>query len=164
MRKKTSMTKSIKDKLLAFSKEVDELYHRLVLIVGPPGSGKTTILNTISKELGKDIINVNLELSERLLEMTAKKRLSKISWIFDKILGPNKTTRILDNIEILFDVELKQDPLKLLQKSSRNRTIIASWSGKVKNEKLIYAEPGHPEYRTYNTNDILIVTMDKNNH
>ena len=30
--------------------------------------------------------------------------------------------------------------------------------------KLVYAEPGHPEYRTYNTNDFLIVAMDKNNH
>jgi len=158
------MIKPIKDRLLVSAKEAEKLYHRLVLLVGAQKRGKTTVLNAIAEELGKDIININLELSERLLEMTAKKRTLKVSGIFDKIIGKDQQIVILDNIEILFDVALKQDPLSLLQKSSRNRTIIASWSGKVEDEKLIYAEPGHPEYRTYNTNDILIVTMDKNNH
>jgi hypothetical protein len=116
------------------------------------------------QRVGKDIININLELSERLLEMTSSKRTLKVSGMFNEIFRNDKQIVILDSIEILFDVELKQDPLSLLQKSSRNRTIIASWSGKIKNKKLIYAGPGHPEYRTYDTNDILIVTMDKNNH
>ncbi|MEA1968645.1 MAG: BREX-3 system P-loop-containing protein BrxF [Thermodesulfobacteriota bacterium] len=158
------MIELIRDKLLASAKESESLYHRLVLLVGPPGSGKTIVLNKVAEKLGRDIINVNLELSECLLEMTSRKRTLKISGMFDEILSNDKQIVILDNIEILFDVELKQDPLSLLQKSSRNRTIIASWSGKVKNKKLIYAEPGHPEYRTYNTNDFLIVAMDKNNH
>jgi len=158
------MIKSIHNKLLSSAKEAEKLYYRLVLLVGPAESGKTTVLNTVAEELGKDIININLELSERLLEMTSRKRTLKVSGMFDEILSNDNQIVILDNIEILFDVELKQDPLSLLQKSSRNRTIIASWSGKVKNKKLIYAEPGHPEYRTYNTNDFLIVAMDKNNH
>jgi hypothetical protein len=158
------MIKSIHDKILTSTKEAEKLYYRLVLLVGLSERGKTTVLNATAEELGKDIINVNLELSENLLEMNAQKRTLKVSGIFDKILGKDLQIVILDNIEILFDVELKQDPLSLLQKSSRNRTIIASWSGKVKNKKLIYAEPGHPEYRTYNINDILIVTMDKNNY
>ena len=158
------MTKSIKEKLLVFVKEAQKLYYRLVLLVGPAESGKTTILNTVAEELGKDIININLKLSERLLEMTARKRTLKVSGMFNETLSNDKQIVILDNIEILFDVELKHDPLSLLKKNSRNRTIITSWSGKVENEKLIYAEPGHPEYRTYNTNDILIVIMDKNHH
>ncbi|WP_457551028.1 BREX-3 system P-loop-containing protein BrxF [Desulfobacula sp.] len=158
------MIKSIKDRLLASAKEAEQLYYRLILLVGAQKCGKTTVLNATAEEFGKEMININLELSECLLEMTAQKRTLKVSGIFDKILGHDKQIVILDNIEILFDVELKQDPLSLLQKSSRNRTIIASWSGKMEDEKLIYAEPGHPEYRTYNTNDILIVTMDKNHH
>jgi len=155
------MTKPIKDRLLAFLKEAEKLYHKLVLLVGLPGSGKTTILNAVAKELGKDIMNVNLELSEHLLEMAAKKRSLKASGLLDNIIGRGSNTAILDNNEILFDVNLKQNPLALLQKASRNRTIIASWSGIIDGENLIYAEPGHSEYRSYNTTDILMVHMDK---
>jgi hypothetical protein len=36
---------------------------------------------------------------------------------------------LLDNIELLFDVHLKQDPLRLLQGLSRNKTVVATWNG-----------------------------------
>ncbi len=36
---------------------------------------------------------------------------------------------LLDNLEILFDTALEVEPLRLLQVSSRNRTIVASWNG-----------------------------------
>ncbi|MEN6474686.1 MAG: BREX-3 system P-loop-containing protein BrxF, partial [Syntrophaceae bacterium] len=41
---------------------------------------------------------------------------------------------LLDNIEILFDVSLKQDPLRLLQGLSRNTTLVAAWSGEIRAE------------------------------
>jgi len=61
---------------------------------------------------------------------------------------------------ILFDKELKQDPLRLLQRIARNRCVVASWNGSAKDGKLIYAESGHPEHRVYESTDILIVGMD----
>jgi hypothetical protein len=67
---------------------------------------------------------------------------------------------VLDNLEILFDRELKQDPLRLLQGISRNRSVVASWNGIVDSGRLLYAEPGHPEYRCYEQVDTLIVNMD----
>ena len=62
-----------------------------------------------------------------------------------------ENTILLDNIEILFDVALKQDPLRLLQGLSRNKTIVVSWNGSIENDFLTYAVPGHPEYRRYPT-------------
>lgn len=157
------MAKAIKDKLIDSAKEAKDLYYSLVLLIGFPGSDKTTILNKVAEELGQSIININLELSQRLLEMTNKKRLLKTPEILDEILSAHNEIVILDSTEILFDVSLKQDPLTLLKKISRNRTIIASWSGTINNGKLVYAEPGHPEYKTYNTTDIQIVSMDTDN-
>ena len=52
-----------------------------------------------------------------------------------------------NNIELLFATELAQDPLKLLQSLSRNRTIVAAWPGNFDGAALTYAEPGHPEAR-----------------
>lgn len=67
---------------------------------------------------------------------------------------------VLDNLEILFDKDLQQDPLRLLQSISRNRAVVASWNGSINSGRLLYAEPGHPEYRSYDTVDALIVSMD----
>ncbi len=66
---------------------------------------------------------------------------------------------VLDNLELLFDVELKQDPLRLLQHISRNRNVVAAWNGHVDGGKLTYAEPGHPEYREYKAKELLLVSL-----
>jgi hypothetical protein len=70
-----------------------------------------------------------------------------------------KDTVLLDNTEILFDPVLQQDPLRLLQQVSRNRTIVAAWNGKFEGGTLIYAEPDHPEYRKYYEVDALICSL-----
>ena len=67
---------------------------------------------------------------------------------------------VLDNLEILFDKDLQQDPLRLLQSISRNRAVVASWNGIMNSGRLLYAETGHPEYRSYDSVDALIVGMD----
>ena len=36
---------------------------------------------------------------------------------------------LLDHLEILFDPALEQDPLRLLQGVSRDRTVVAAWPG-----------------------------------
>ncbi len=135
-------------------------YHRLILLVGESGSGKTKALNDLSLEIGVEVINLNLLLSKQLLEMTPKQRSLQLAKIIEDTIRGEGDTVILDNIELLFDNSLKQDPLRLLQMISRNKTIISSWSGKQDQSKLLYAEAGHPEYRTYDITDLLIVNMD----
>ncbi len=140
--------------------ETEYLYHRLVLLVGETGTGKTTALLDVCHQLGITKVNLNLELSKLMLEMTAKQRTLQLPIILEDLLKyDEKKTIALDNIEILFDVNLQQDPLRLLQKISRNKNIIVSWNGSVNNTKLMYAVPGHPEYRSYDRSDLLIVTM-----
>ena len=67
---------------------------------------------------------------------------------------------LLDNVEVLFDVSLKQDPLRLLQGLSRNKTVVAAWSGSIDGEHMLYATPGHPEYRRYSLRDFLVVNPE----
>jgi Cdc6-like AAA superfamily ATPase len=50
-------------------------YSRLILLVGPPGSGKTQALQRISTEYDKKILNVNLEMSRILMEIVVNQRL-----------------------------------------------------------------------------------------
>jgi DNA polymerase III delta prime subunit len=136
------------------------MYHRLVLLVGETGTGKTGVLRDVAEELGTSVININLALAGELLELTAKQRSLRLQDILDRIAARDRSPVVLDNLEILFDKDLKQDPLRLLQSLSRNRTVLASWNGTMNCGRLLYAEAGHPEYRSYESIDALIVGMD----
>ena len=141
--------------------EAETLYHRLVLLVGESGSGKTAALRAVAAELGTHVINVNLELSARLIELTERQRTLQLSFLFGGVVEGAGTIALLDNTEILFDHGLRQDPLRLLQGVSRNRCVVASWNGAVADNKLTYAETWHSEYRSYEVGDALIVTMNE---
>jgi len=138
-------------------------YYRLVLVVGPARAGKTSALNDLSKRHGWPRLNVNLLLSEKLLDLTQRQRAVSVSRILDDIVrAPQSDVVLLDNIELLFAHELEQDPLRLLQSLSRNRTIVAAWSGHFDGTALSYAEPGHPEAKRYSAPQAVIVSSSEN--
>lgn len=147
----------IKDKIRQSLQASEELYHRLVLLVGRPGTGKTAALNDLATDLGVPVINVNLELSSRLLALNKKQRALHTPKLLGEIISAQSALVMLDNLEILFEPELMQDPLRLLKGLSRNQSVVATWNGSVDGGKLIYAENGHPEFRSYDLGDTLIV-------
>jgi hypothetical protein len=154
------MSEPIPRKIKQCINAVDGLYYRLVLLVGETGSGKTGVLRSLADELGSEIININLAISAELLELTDKQRVLRLPEILDRFTEGAQAPVVLDNLEILFDKQLQQDPLRLLQKISRNRVVVASWSGTVNKGYLLYAEAGHHEYRRYESVDAMIVRMD----
>lgn len=154
------MSESIIEKIKQSLHTADSLYHRLVLLVSEAGFGKTAVLQEIADDFESSIININLTLSKGLLEQTAKQRSLRVPEILNQIVDKAQSPVILDNIEILFDKDLKLDPLRLLQIISRNHTVVASWNGAYIGGSLIYAETGHAEYRRYDSINTLIVSMD----
>ena len=134
------------------------LYYRLLLVVGPLRSGKTTALRRLADERSWPLINVNLSLSERLLGLTSRQRPFEVSRLLDRIAHEcTGDVLLLDNTEILFSPVLHQDPLRLLQGLARNRSVIATWAGDYDANRLTYAVPAHPEFRRYDNPDVAIV-------
>jgi hypothetical protein len=131
------------------------MYYRLILLVGSEANN-TKNLRELSKKLDTLVINVNLELSKRLLNKTARQRKLDLVKSMQEIVR-NREVSLLDHTGILFDLELGQDPLRLLEGISRNQTVIASWNGEIQSGKLTYAQQGHPEYRSYSTKDLLVI-------
>ena len=154
------MVEPIQEKVMQSLHAAEGLYYRLVLLVGEAGSGKTGVLQDVANELGTSVINVNLELSGKLLELTAKQRSIRLPAIFAQVTDHADSPVVLDNLEILFDKTLELDPLRLLEVISRNRSIVASWNGTINSGKLTYADADHPEYRKYESVDALVVGMD----
>jgi len=96
-------------------------YFRLVLLAGPPGSGKTAALQSISQTLGCQVVNVNLELGKKMLEPTRTLRPRQVERLPKEVVaGIPGEVLLLGNLEVLFDTTLEVEP----RRSSR---ICAGW-------------------------------------
>jgi hypothetical protein len=157
------MPQHLAEQILARVPDAAGLYNRLLLVVAPSGAGKTAALRQVAQSTGYPAINLNLELSRLLLDLTERQRYLQVARLLDDIIAPRPGEGVvLDNIEILFDVHLKQDPLRCLQGLSRDRTVVAAWNGTCtagdgRQPMLTYAEADHPEYRRYPAGDLLVV-------
>ena len=141
--------------------EAQGLYHRLILVVGEPRTGKTTVLQDLAEREGWPLLSVNLHLTEALLELTRQQRTLRASRLLGDLVGSTHAQVVLlDNIEVLFDPELKQDPLRLLQGLARQRTIVVAWPGTMAERSLTYAEPAHPEHKKYANPDAVIISTN----
>ena len=137
----------------------------VMVLVAPSGTGKTATLQEIPQRTAAPMVNVNLELSLRMLDLTERQRVLQMPRLLAEILGACAADVVLlDNVEVLFDVSLKQKPLRLLKELSRNKTIIVAWNGYINGPFLVYAAPDHPEYRRYpqsDLSDLLIVSLEQ---
>ena len=157
------MAEPFADRIIRNIPQAGELYHRLILLVAPAGGGKTLALQDVNKRKAAPLVNVNLELARRMLDLTIRQRALQLPRILSEIVSESAIDVILlDNIEILFDISLKQDPLRLLQGLARNKTVVAAWGGFIDGgAHMVYATPDHPEYRRYPLRDFLVVNGNR---
>jgi hypothetical protein len=115
-------------------------YYKLLMVVGPTGSGKTAFLRSVSEKYGIPLLNLGLDLSKKLLSLTVSERKLKASDVIADLLDVCGADRLaVDNAEIVFDPALMLNPLGLLQGISRVRLLIWSWNGEMEKLHLTYA-------------------------
>jgi len=147
-------------KALACLEEASHLYSRLAIIVGASGAGKSALMATMANRLSGKVVNVNLEISKRMLALTSRQRTLELGRLLSEALsGDSSTPAFLDNIEMLFEPTLAQDTIRLLKSVARDRTVVVTWNGRVVDGFLTYAEPAHPEYYRTPVKDLLVLTQ-----
>ena len=155
------MAGALSERIVSRLDEAARLYNRLVLVVGPTGSGKTRALREVGNRIGAMPINVGLTLTERMLEFTERQRILKLpTTLAGIVMESGSDVVLLDNLEALFDATLRQDPMRMLKDMSKNQTIVAAWSGTLEGDYLTYADPEHPDYRRYGLDGIFIETTN----
>lgn len=153
----------VTDDIVRSAGKAREMYHRLVLLIALSGAGKTGLLRAVSEKHGVPYVNVNLDLSRRLLDMTTRQRAMQVGRVIREIVtDADHPVVLFDNTEVLFDQTLKQDPLRLLKDLSRSTAVVASWNGTLDGNGLTYAQPGHPEYQRYPPSEIDFICLTDN--
>lgn len=126
--------------------EIDSLefrWHKILFIVGFKKDEDEQFASTLSIPY----INLNLRLSEKLKNIPKSNYPLQVGQILNEIFNVYHAPALwLGNIEILFDKQLQQHPVRLLEHLSKRFKLIVSWPGEYDGKALIYATPEHPEY------------------
>ena len=137
--------------------EVGALHSKLILLIGPPNSGKTALLQALAARRGVKPLNVGAELGGRLTGVPQRNRHLQTTTILRELADQQTTgdLLLLDNIELLFDRSLQLDPLELLKRHAHAKCVVAVWPGELQGDsdsragRLTYAGMGHPEHQDY---------------
>ena len=161
------MSEAIVKKVLETVTGVAHDRHKLVILLGIFGSGKTKILKQIEAESDAVYINLNLELSERFLQMPASKVSDGVSVhaliddICDKFSQGGKTL-LIDNVELLFSPELsKINPVDTFKRISRQRPVVLALPAVRQGNLAIYSTPNSADYFPIPLEDFVFIEIEK---
>lgn len=134
----------------------------LILLAGPPRSGKSRLLAQLAERRGVSVLNVSVALGRKLLLLPKAHRQRKVANLLRSLMGAaaHHGCLLLDNIELLFDQTLELDPLRLLKQNARTCCVVATWPGDVSEKRVFYARAGHPEHRWYGVAGLTLFTIE----
>jgi len=161
------MAKSFDQSTVDAIKTVSQDRHKLVILLGVFGVGKTNILKKIARETAGVYLNLNLELSERLLKLprSAMNDGVTVPRLIDEIcdlFSPQKETLFVDNIELLFSPELgKINPVDTFKRISRQRPIVIAIPAYREGNLAVYSTPDSQDYFPIPLEDFVTIEVKK---
>lgn len=131
--------------------DISKLKSKLILLIGPPRSGKSDLLGQLSSRRQAQVLNVGAILGRELLTVPNTRRHLQAADLLKSITDDAAENGLLlmDNIELLFDRTLHISPLDLLKRHAQARRVVSVWPGELRENRLSYAVTGHPEYQDY---------------
>ena len=151
------------ESLLACVETVKRQTHRLVIVTGNPGSGKSQILREVSMKKKWDYIDCRTLVSEEIIELLPVMRAAKAPAIISEILERYDTdVFLLDRVQTFFTPVLHIDPLTLLRSLSEKYTLVVAWPGYYKDNCLFFERAGESVHLQFDAADLTIWSMEQN--
>ncbi len=116
------------------NKKVEELNnekHKLLLIIGTPGSGKSKIIREYSQETGIPIIDLDTIFMHTPSDQLMNEMKNFLSTYHQNVL-------LLDNKRILYAKNSTIDLLAFLKEISEIIPVIATWNGKIEDGQVFH--------------------------
>jgi hypothetical protein len=144
-----------------------DLTSKLILLVGPPlgtGKGNSDILRSLGQRTKAAPMNVSLELGRLLSAAPKNKRAFSVSELLRELSDRHVFGGLvlIDKLELLFDRDLQANPLNLLKQLAHSKRVVAVWPGTYQEGRLTYADIGHPEYRDYGCEGVVVFETSLN--
>ena len=80
-------TQSAVDQIRQRLSGIADNYNRLVLLVGPSGSGRTAALRALADAEKVPVLNVGAEISRRLLDLTERQRVLQLPKLLEEAVA-----------------------------------------------------------------------------
>ncbi len=141
--------------------------HKLVILLGTFNTGKTGILKDVAAEINGRYVNLNLELTERLLTLPRRQYADGVTAhrLIDELcdeLSPNGEPLLVDNVELLFSPELgKLNPIDTFKRMSRQRPVLLALPARRVGNHAEYSRLGQADYLKMALEEFTYIELEK---
>lgn len=118
---------------------------KLLLIIGSPGSGKSKLIHEYSDNCGIPILNLDNIFKDNATDL--------VKVMDDFLLTYDKEVLLLDNKRVLYAKDSNIDMLAFLKALAKKVVVVATWNGKIEDNKLIHIRSKSPTDLTYSLTD-----------
>ncbi|MET0262307.1 MAG: BREX-3 system P-loop-containing protein BrxF [Rariglobus sp.] len=140
-------------------RQANQARERLLLAIGPNGSGKTAWLRNLAESEGLSYLSLGAPLSRALGDLSPRQRPLSVARMLDTLLPAAGVGICLDNTDLLFTPELQCDPLRLVAQLSQHRLVVAAVTGTLAGRRLTRAYPDHPEYLSIELSGVTVASF-----
>ncbi len=123
--------------------------HKLLLIVGGPGSGKSKAIREYSNETGIPMLDLDMIFQHTPTEKLVEEMTQFLTTYRQPVL-------LLDNKKILYKKDSQIDLLEFLKAVSTDKPVVATWNGKVEDGQLFHFRKDADDL-IYPVNDEVVV-------
>lgn len=116
------------------AQKIEQLHtseHKLLLIVGGPGSGKSKLIREYSNETGVPMLDLDMIFQHTPNDKLVEEMQHFLSTYRQPVL-------LLDNKKILYTKDSSIDLLEFLKAVSTDKPVVATWNGKVEDGQLFH--------------------------
>jgi len=141
--------------------------HKLVILVGGFGTGKTTLLKDLAPQVGAEYVNLNLHLTGRLLSLPRRQYDDGVTvhQLIDELcdeLSPDGRPLFVDNIELLFSPELgRVNPIDTFKRMSRQRPVVLALPARRQGNHAEYSALGREDHMSVSLENFTVIQMEE---
>lgn len=139
--------------------------HKLVVLLGDFGSGKTALLKDVCQAVGGAYLNANLEVSERLLALPPEAYTDGLtpSELVDDLcdqLSPDGRPVFVDNVELLLSSEVGGlNIVDTLARAARQRPVVLALPARLQGGYAQYSIMGRRDHMLMPVDEYIVLEM-----